>query len=61
MIKKEKQGLAESEKLREARSAYGNVINKIVEEPLIENTRLSPEVKAASRFLFVRRTRRPHQ
>jgi 5'-AMP-activated protein kinase catalytic alpha subunit len=50
MIKKEKQKVAvEGEKLKEAKSVYSNMINKIIEEPLIENTRLSPDFKASSK------------
>lgn len=49
MIKKEKQRVTvENEKLKEAKSAYNNVINKIIEEPLIENTRPSPDFKLSS-------------
>jgi len=40
----------ERERLKEAKSVYNNVINKIIEEPLVENTRPSPDFKSSSTF-----------
>eukprot|EP00826_Nyctotherus_ovalis_P053888 TRINITY_DN7033_c0_g1_i3.p1 TRINITY_DN7033_c0_g1~~TRINITY_DN7033_c0_g1_i3.p1 ORF type:complete len:608 (+),score=134.11 TRINITY_DN7033_c0_g1_i3:179-2002(+) len=51
MVKKEKASIE-----REARPVCGNVINKIIEEPIIENISPSPEFKSLSTFITHRRT-----
>lgn len=51
MIKKEKVSIE-----RETKAVYGNVINKIVEEPIIENISPSPEFKSLSKFVAHYRT-----